>query len=444
MDINRILEYAEKIPKKLRLLTSPYQIGFTIGHFHLSGRQVFKIKQILNSNNSKDVVVEYEKRFAALIGPGYGVSFAAGRMAFYSLLKILNIGVGDEVILPGFTCSVMLNAICRVGAKPVFSDIDADTFGSNVRKIENKITSNTKLIVAQHSFGIPCRIGEIAKIGKKHGIFLMEDSAIALDSAINGIKVGNWGDASLFSTEHSKPLNTLMGGFLYTRNKLLYEKIRKFSETLPHLDKNHQARLYNQFLYERKNYTPRHYPRSAFMDSVRFRIRKINLKTPTATFLNADYGKYTHSNSNYPYPAKMPAFLTQLGLFELERWENEKQRRKNLLKKYISIMTQSKFDRYLPEAYLDPDMDIVPLRFVFQYPDARRLMKRTSRFIDVEKTWFREPVICCPEGPESLGYYYGSCPVSEKVGKHIINWPCVMPPEWESEILRLFHNVINS
>src|SRR3990170_5318030 len=260
----KILKYPEKFLKSLKLLTLPYQIGFVVGHSHLTNEQIFKIRQVLNSYNTEETVNDYEQRFAELIGTGYGISFAAGRMAFYMLMKALEIGKDDEVILLGFTCSVIPNAVLRIGASPVFADIDCETFGSDANSIEGRITSKTKLIVAQHSFGIPCKIKKIVEIAKKYNIFLVEDCAIAFDSAVNGIKVGNWGDAAIFSTDHTKPLNTLIGGFLYTKNKLLYEKVKRTSVDLPHLGKSHQERLFKQFIHERINYIPEHYPRSNF------------------------------------------------------------------------------------------------------------------------------------------------------------------------------------
>ena len=119
-------------------------------------------------------------------------------MAFFSLMQSLGIGTGDEVIIPGFTCSVMANAIIRTGAKPVYSDIDADTMGSDASAIERCITPQTKMIVAQHSFGIPCNIDEIADLAKSKGIFLVEDSALALDSRIHGKSVGTLGRCCVF------------------------------------------------------------------------------------------------------------------------------------------------------------------------------------------------------------------------------------------------------
>ena len=435
------MTHLKKIPGLLRLLTLPFQVGFVQGHSHLSEKQVLRIKQVLNSDDSGKVLSEYEQRMTSLIGSGYGMSFAAGRMAFYCLLKSLDVGPGDEVILPGFTCSVMPNAVWRAGATPVFADIDKDTFGSDAGGIEKRITSHTKLIVAQHSFGIPCDVSAIVEVGKKYGIFVMEDSAIALDSAIDGIKVGNWGDAAIFSTDHSKPLNTLIGGFLYTKDKALYEKIRTYSGALPHLNKAHQQRLFKQFLFERKNYTPEHHPRSVIINFARALTRKLKLGQKPVVFLEADYTKQSSSGSNYPYPAKMPPFLAQLGLYELDRWESEKKRRKVLLKNYLRIANRLGLDEYLPKAYTNPKLEIVPLRFVFEHPNTEILKGKMQRYVDVRWTWFRTPIICCPGGPESLGYVSGSCKLGETAGRNIINWPCVVPEKWHDKVLRIFEKV---
>jgi dTDP-4-amino-4,6-dideoxygalactose transaminase len=401
---------------------------------------VRQIRHVLDSDNTLDITRKYEQRMAALIGRGYGIGFAAGRMAFFTLIKTLDIGPGDEVILPGFTCSVMPNAVWRTGATPVFADIDIETFGSDAGGIKKRITPRTKLVVAQHSFGIPCDIEEIIELCKKHSIPVVEDCALTLDSSIGGTRVGNFGDAAIFSTDHSKPLNTILGGFLYTNNRSLYEKAKEISTDLPHLDRVHQERLFNQFLYERKNYMPECYPRSNFMKTVQAVAGKFGLKNHT--FLEEDYRRNTHANPSYPYPARMPPFLAQLGLFELDRWPEEKNRRKCLLSEYLGIMKRSGLNKYLPKAYDDQEKEIVPLRFVFRYPGSEKLMKRMARFIDVNWTWFREPIVCCPDGPESLGYSSGCCLIAEKAGRDIINWPCAVPDNWDSRVIEIFRNIM--
>ena len=110
-------------------------------------------------------------------------------MGFYELMKYKNIKKGDEIIILGATCAVMINAILRLKAIPKFSDIDLNTYGSEVKSINKLINKNTKIIIAQHSFGIPCDIHPIVELAKKKKIFLIEDCALTLGSSINGKKL---------------------------------------------------------------------------------------------------------------------------------------------------------------------------------------------------------------------------------------------------------------
>jgi perosamine synthetase len=417
-----------------------HPIGFIRGHSYLTEEQVGQIRKVLDSGEAEDVVREYEHRFAALIGPGNGLSFAVGRMAFFVLLKAWGVGSGDEVILPGFTCSVMPNAVWRLGAKPVFADIDPETLGSSASGIVSKITARTKAVVAQHSFGIPCHMPEIVEICRKQDIPVIEDCAITLDSASDGVKAGNWGDGAIFSTDHSKPLNTLVGGFLYVRDPALYQRMQRAQESLPHLRQDHQIRLFQQFLFERRYYEPEKYQRGKVLHYLRGLAKEKLSAERQAIFLEGDY-RQPSSHSSYPYPAQMPPFLAQLGLLELARWNSEKARRKNLLAHYLRLAQETGLTPFLPRAYLDPHRDIVPLRLAFSHPAAAEMQRKMSRLIDVRGTWFQAPIICCPDGPESLGYVPGSCPTSERLGAHMVNWPCVVPEEWQKTLLSFFKEI---
>ena len=440
--MSEFMDIMQKVKNTSELLVIPYQFGFVRGHAYLSDSKIRSVKEMLDEHNGKTVVAEYESRMSGLIGRGYGISYASGRMAFFSLLKEWKVGQGDEVILPAFTCSVMPNAVWRAGAKPVFADIDKDTFGSGAEQIEKKIMPRTKVIVAQHSFGIPCGIRKITELGKRKGILVVEDSAISLDSTVDGVTVGNWGDAAIFSTDHSKPINTLVGGFLYTRDKNLHEKLKSRAESLSGLNKEHQERLYDQFLHERECYLPSRYPRTKLFSRVRNQLNRIRPVRAPYTFFDADYGKQPSCADSYPYPAKMPPFLAQLGLFELDNWPDEKKRRKAILKEYINVMDGLGLRDILPKAYNDANVDIVPLRLAFEYSRSGELVEKMARFVDVDWVWFRHPVICSPGGPESLGYEKGSCAAAEEIGRRIVNWPCIITPGWEERILQIFKNVM--
>jgi perosamine synthetase len=424
---------------------SPYRLGFVRGHEYLTEPEVSHIRMVVNSGDGAEVVREYENQLAALIGPGRGVSFAAGRMAFYAVLKALGVGSNDEVILPGFTCSVMPNAVWRTGARPVFADIEAGTFGSCASGIVPKITARTKAVVAQHSFGIPCNIPEIAEVCRKRGLALIEDCAITLDSAYDDKKVGNWGDAAIFSTDHSKPLNTLMGGFCYTNDEALSAKVRAICAAAPQLSHDHQSRLFQQFLFERHYYRPENYRRRLARQYLKALARIIRGAGGQPVFLEQDFHNplVQASASTYPYPAQMPPFLARLGLMELARWGQESLRRKELLQDYLCLTREAGLGHYLPKAYENRHLDIVPLRFVFTHPEAKKLTGKMSKFIDVSWTWFRCPIICT-NSMEAFGYVNGSCPKAERIGSEIINWPCVISKEWRQPLLENYKSLISA
>lgn len=435
-----------KIINRIKGLMVPYRFGFVQGHSYLGDEQLEQIKRAMHSDivHEKEIISAYEREMVNLIGPGYGISYASGRMAFYSILKALNIGPGDEVVLLGFTCSVMPNAVWRTGAIPVYSDVDEETFGSSAELIEKKLTKRTKVIVAQHSFGIPCKIKEIVELGRQKDIFIIEDCAITFDSLINGIKVGNWGDAAIFSTDHSKPINTILGGFSYTNNSELYNNLKKYSENLLTLDKGHQLRLFNQILFERKYYTPDRYTQIAFSNFIRKLISKVSFKKKPI-FLEEDCVKPTNNNSftSYPYPAKFPSLLAQLGLFEIDRWGKVKKRRKNVLQRLLDSAENSMIKEYIPKIYYDPSVDLSPLRFIYSHPDSTNHLKQISRYLDIDGIWFRTPVIGCTNGLQDIGYSPSSCKTSEQVGLNIINWPCNVNEKWENIFCDLFKNVVS-
>ena len=172
-----IFKNIPKLIKYLKIyLKFPY-FGFIQGHIHLNKLKIRKLKSFINRHDSK-IIMKYEKQFSNLIGKGFCISYASARMGFYEIMEALNITENDEVIILGSTCSVMINAILRRKAIPIFSDIDPETFGSDYKSIKEKINSRTRLIVAQHSFGIPCNIKPIVRLAKQKKIFLIEDCAL--------------------------------------------------------------------------------------------------------------------------------------------------------------------------------------------------------------------------------------------------------------------------
>lgn len=177
----------------------------------------YKATQIEVENEIKNVfedsnfilgkkVEEFEESFAAYCGTKYAVGLSSGSDALYIGLRAYGIGNGDEVITTPLSFVATCEAISKCGAKPVFVDIDYETFNIDVSKIEEKISKNTKAIIPVHLYGLPCDIDPIIAISKRYGIVVIEDAAQAHGAKYHDKPVGGFGDVACFSFYPSKNL----------------------------------------------------------------------------------------------------------------------------------------------------------------------------------------------------------------------------------------------
>ena len=175
------------------------------------------------------IIEDYQQKFARFLGAERAFAFWKGRVALYALLRALDVGAGDEVILPGYTCVMNVNPIKYVGARPVYVDIEPDTFNMNVNLLEEKITSKTKVIIAQHTYGYPCEMDAIMNIAGSHCIPIIEDCCLALGSKYKGRMVGTFGRAGYFSSQWNKPYTTGLGGMVITSDHELAHRIESLA-----------------------------------------------------------------------------------------------------------------------------------------------------------------------------------------------------------------------
>lgn len=166
-----------------------------------------------------------EEKLASYIGVKYALLTSMGRTALVLSLKALGIGPNDEVVLPSFTCEVVVRAIRFCGARPMFADVAPQTFNVSYKEIKDKISRNTKAILFIHCYGQPADVDEIADIAKENGVPLIEDAAHSLGAEYHGKKVGRFGHFSIFS--FSKNMNCSSGGALATNSSDLISKARE-------------------------------------------------------------------------------------------------------------------------------------------------------------------------------------------------------------------------
>lgn len=168
-----------------------------------------------------------EQEAAQYLGVKYAVGVASGTDALVLSLAALGIREGDEVITTPFTFIATAEAISRVGAKPVFCDINEKTLNIDPEKIEKKITKSTRAILPVHLYGLPCAMDEILSIAKKHGLKIIEDCAQSFGAEYKGKKAGSLGDCGCFSFFPGKNLGCYGdGGMIATNEAALAEKLR--------------------------------------------------------------------------------------------------------------------------------------------------------------------------------------------------------------------------
>jgi len=170
-------------------------------------------------------VEELEKRIAEISDCKYAVGTSSGTDAILNTLMSLEIGAGDEVITTPFTFFSTVGCIARIGAKPVFVDIDARTYNIDGSQVAEAVTEKTKAIMPVHLYGQMADMEPIMEVAKKHNIALIEDAAQSITSTYKGKKAGSIGTAGCFSFFPSKNLGGIGdGGMIVTNDKKLYER----------------------------------------------------------------------------------------------------------------------------------------------------------------------------------------------------------------------------
>jgi len=195
----------------------------------IKGEIQVAIDQVLQETNFiLGKQVEFlEQEMAQYLGIKYAVGVASGTDALVLSLTALGIGKGDEVITTPFTFIATAEAISRVGARPVFCDIDARTLNLDPEKIEKKITPATKAILPVHLYGLPCVMDEILSISKKHRLRIIEDCAQSFGAEYKSKKAGSLGDCGCFSFFPGKNLGCYGdGGMVATNEAGIVEKLK--------------------------------------------------------------------------------------------------------------------------------------------------------------------------------------------------------------------------
>jgi perosamine synthetase len=196
----------------------------------LSGNEKKYLMECIDTgwiSSEGEFIKQFEAKFSSYIGQKYGIAVSNGSAALDIAVQALELGKGDEVIMPTFTIISPALSVVRAGATPVLVDCDPITWNMNVFEIESRITEKTKAIIVVHIYGLPVDMDPVLALCKKYKLKLIEDAAEMHGQTYKGKMCGTFGDISIFSFYPNKHITTGEGGMLLTDDEKLKERCQK-------------------------------------------------------------------------------------------------------------------------------------------------------------------------------------------------------------------------
>jgi len=358
------------------------------------------------------IIEEYQRKLARILGAERAFAFWKGRVALYALLRALEVGAGDEVILPGYTCVMNVNPIKYAGAKPVYVDIEPDTFNMNVNLLKEKITNKTKVIIAQHTYGYPCEMDMIMKIAQSRGIPVIEDCCLALGSKYKGRMVGTFGRAGYFSSQWNKPYTTGLGGMVITSDRQLAERIESLAanKMCPPSGREvfmlrMQLIIYRLFIY----------PGTTALAQSLFRY----LTKKGAVVGSSSTSEFEPVKADDFFKA-MSTVQAHSGIRQLGKIENNIAHRRKMAQLYDELLAakswRSSNDRR-------DSAEPVLVRYPLRIAEKNQALAQAAKAGIELGSWFECPLHPIETPLASYDYEIGMCPEAEKASNEVVNLP---------------------
>jgi perosamine synthetase len=193
-------------------------------------------------------IAAFERAFTARLGVHHAIAASYGRMAFFFILKALQLPPGSEVVVPALTSWTVPEMVRVAGARVRFADVNPATFCIDPASLEKAITDKTRAVVPTHLFGLPCDVEAVLDIARRHNLAVIEDCVQALGATYRGRPVGTFGDGAFFSFQTWKPLNCAGGGMAVVRDGAVASRVREQVDALPW---PHEKRTANRLFVSR-------------------------------------------------------------------------------------------------------------------------------------------------------------------------------------------------
>jgi perosamine synthetase len=310
------------------------------------------------------------------------------------------------------TCNAAVNPILWTGLKPVFVDSKKDTFNIDPEDLERKITSKSRAILVQHTFGLPADVERIQEIAKRNNLILIEDCAHSLGAAYKGKKVGTFGKVAFFSFSRDKIVSSVYGGMASTDDNLLAQKIKSFQKKAGDPS---SCWIFQQLIHPLL-FNCVILPSYGFLNIGKgFLIFCQQLRVLS----KAVHWKEKRGRKPSYFPKKMPNALAILALKQLKKLERFNDHRKKIAAVYYDLLKDSSWN--LP--YVPENREHVFLRFTLKSSKARETIKKAWASNILIGDWYTSPIVPDDTQLDKMGYQKGSCPNAEELSAMMLNLP---------------------
>ena len=350
----------------------------------------------------------YEASLAKATGAASAISFSAGRVGLYGILRGLAIGEGDEVIVPLPTHVVVTNAVRYTGATPVYADCRLTDFNVDPDAVGAAISPRTRALLVQHTFGVPADMEPLLALASEHGVALIEDCVHALGATWRGRAVGGIGLAGFFSTEETKVISTTMGGAVVTSDDGLAGYLRRFQDECP----PPPAALARRRLAKLALYHVLTEPHLHVVTRPAYELFGGRNPLPVPTTPEELAGERPPR-----YEERLAAGQAELALRQLARLGENLAHRRAIATAYERALAPLGFAAPEVAADVEPAWVRYPVRVADRGTAVRALRRHT-----VPGTWFtsvQEEAI----RPTINGYVAGTCPRAETAARELVNLP---------------------
>ena len=364
-----------------------------------------------------------EDEFKKYLRVKYAFSFNSGRSAFYAILKALKeaeqIKTGDGVALQAFTCNAVPNPVLWSEMDPIYVDCSKEDYNIDIEDLKKKITPKVKILVVQHTFGMPANMQEIFSIAKQYNLILIEDCAHSLGAEYNMQKIGTFGKAAFFSFSRDKIISSVYGGMAVTNNDEIGKRLEELQKEfgMPSLFWVKQQILHPILLY----YIV--LPIYKFFD-----LGKIFLFFSQITHILSKAVSWKEKRGQKPdyFPRALPNALAIMALNQFAKLEKFNYHRQKIANLYYENLSDSSFT--LPQKIDQPaqtgNKKNVFLRFTIKHPKAHEIIYEAWNKQNILiGDWYTTCIAPFDTKLDEIKYTAGSCPNAEELAKKTLNLP---------------------